>query len=180
MVSMRWLRLRAVWLLVLPFLWLARPTPLLLVAGAALGLVGLAIRAWAAGVIHKDRVLSTSGPYAFTRNPLYLGSLLLGVGTTLAGGRVLFLVAFLVFFALVYGPTMKREEEQLEEIFGERFRHYAARVPLLAPRPVPYQAPGALEGGAFSVACYRRNREWEALLGAAAGFAFLAFKMLAF
>ncbi|HZD05008.1 MAG TPA: methyltransferase, partial [Longimicrobiales bacterium] len=104
---MRWLRLRAVWLLVIPFLWLARPTPALLATGAGLAAVGLAVRAWAAGFIHKERELTTAGPYAYTRNPLYLGSFLVGIGVTVAGGRWLFVVFFLVFFVLVYGRTIR-------------------------------------------------------------------------
>lgn len=175
---MRFLRLRAVWLLVLPFLLLARPSPGLLGAGLAVAVAGLGLRAWAAGVIDKDAVLTTGGPYAFTRNPLYLGSFLLGLGACVAGGRWSFLALFLAFFLLVYGPTMKREEALLEELFGEHYRSYAARVPLLAPRLVPYR-PGATPArGVFSAARYRRNREYEALLGAVAGFAFLALKML--
>jgi protein-S-isoprenylcysteine O-methyltransferase Ste14 len=174
----RWLRLRAIWLLVVPFLWLATPTPGLLLAGIALAVVGLSIRAWAAGVIHKDRELTTSGPYAFTRNPLYLGSLLLGLGTVIAGGKWIFVLAFLGFFAVVYGRTMRHEEAVLEEAFSERYRHYAAQVPLLLPRLAPYRAPDAGGGSGFSVTRYRRNREWEALLGAVAGFAFLLLKMM--
>jgi protein-S-isoprenylcysteine O-methyltransferase Ste14 len=174
----RWLRLRAIWLLIVPFLWLAAPTPGLLLVGLALAAAGLAIRAWAAGVIHKDRELTTSGPYAFTRNPLYLGSLLLGLGTVIAGGRWIFVLAFLSFFAVVYGRTMRHEEAVLEEAFRERYRHYAAQVPLLVPRLAPYRAPDVGGEGGFSVNRYRRNREWEALLGAVAGFGFLLLKML--
>jgi protein-S-isoprenylcysteine O-methyltransferase Ste14 len=177
-LSIRWLRLRAVWLLIVPFLWLATPTPALLVAGLVLAAVGLGVRAWAAGFIQKDRVLTTTGPYAFTRNPLYLGSLLLGLGTVIAGGKWLFVAVFLAFFALVYGRTMKREEAHLEEAFNDRYRHYAERVPLLVPRLAPYRGSHPGGGAGFSVSQYRRNREWEALLGAAAGFAFLAVKML--
>jgi protein-S-isoprenylcysteine O-methyltransferase Ste14 len=140
--------------------------------------VGLGLRAWAAGVIHKDRELTTTGPYAFTRNPLYLGSLLLGVGTALAGGLWLFMAGFLAFFVLVYGTTMRREEAFLEGAFEERYRHYAERVPLLVPRLAPYRAAEPAPGSGFSVLRYRRNREWEALLGAATGFAFLTLKML--
>jgi protein-S-isoprenylcysteine O-methyltransferase Ste14 len=176
--STRWLRLRAVWLLVLPFLWLARPTPRLLLIGVALAAPGLALRAWAAGVIHKDRELTTTGPYAFTRNPLYLGSLFLGLGTVIAGGDWLLVAVFLAFFALVYGRTMKREELDLEEAFQERYRRYAREVPLLVPRLAPYRAEDAEGLSGFSVSRYRRNREWEALLGALAGFAFLTVKMI--
>jgi protein-S-isoprenylcysteine O-methyltransferase Ste14 len=160
-LSTRWVRLRAVWLLVPLFLWFARPTPLLLAVGGVLALVGLALRAWAAGFIKKDQELTTGGPYAFTRNPLYLGSLLLGIGVVLAGGSWVFAAVFLGFFVLVYGRTMKREEAQ----------------PLLAPRLPPYHAH---EGGerSFSAERYWRHREYEALLGTLAGFALLTIKLL--
>jgi protein-S-isoprenylcysteine O-methyltransferase Ste14 len=174
---MRWLRLRAVWLLVIPFLWLAHPTGWLLVAGGALGALGLAVRAWAAGLIRKDAELMTQGPYAHTRNPLYLGSLLLGLGAVVAGGRWWFVAAFLVFFIAVYGPTMKREEVLLENLFGEHYRSYAANVPLLAPKLLPYRTIAKNGDGKFSLQRYRANREFDALVGALLGFGFLAVKL---
>jgi protein-S-isoprenylcysteine O-methyltransferase Ste14 len=172
---MRRLRLRAVWLLVLPFLWFARPTPLLLGIGVAMGLLGLFIRGWAAGTIHKEKELTTTGPYAFTRNPLYVGSFFLGLGVTIAGGQWVWPALFLVFYVGVYGRTMSGEAALLTELFGDRFRHYAAHVPAFAPRLTPYRAPGPA-GGGFTFARYKRNREWEAGLGALAGFAFLVAK----
>lgn len=176
---MRWLRLRAVWVLIVPFLWLARPTPALLAAGLALAVPGLLLRAWAAGFIHKDRELTTGGPYAHTRNPLYLGSLFLGLGVTVAGGRWPFVILFLLFYGVVYGRTMRGEARLLEDLFGDAYRHYARHVPLLLPRPTPYRAPGAREGaGAFTLRRFRSNREYEAVLGTVAGFAFLAAKLL--
>ena len=174
-MNMRRLRLRAVWLLIIPFLWYARPTPLLLGIGAGLGALGLFIRGWAAGTIHKEKELTTTGPYAFTRNPLYVGSFFLGLGITLAGGQWVWPVLFLAFYGGVYGRTMKGEAALLTELFGERFRHYAAHVPAFAPRLTPYRAPG-VEGGGFTLAQYKRNREWEAGLGALAGFGFLALR----
>lgn len=176
--TLRWLRLRAVWLLVLPFLWFARPTPERLVQGALMGLVGLGLRAWAAGVIRKEAELTTAGPYAYTRNPLYLGSLLLGLGVVLAGGRWSFFALFLAFFAVVYGRTMRSEEALLEGRFGDPYRHYAGRVPLLLPRLVPYRPPDGGAGRPFSLSLYRRNREYEALLGTALGFAVLTLRMI--
>jgi protein-S-isoprenylcysteine O-methyltransferase Ste14 len=172
---MRRLRLRAVWLLVVPFLWLARPAGELLVLGGVLAVGGLVIRAWSAGTIHKERELTVTGPYAFTRNPLYLGSFLLGLGITVAGGHWAWPVVFLLFYAVVYGRTMAGEEELLTELFGDRYRDYASHVPAVIPRLTPYRPEG---GGArgFTVAQYRRNREWEAALGALAGFAFLVGK----
>jgi protein-S-isoprenylcysteine O-methyltransferase Ste14 len=172
---MRKLRLKAIWLLVIPFLWLARPTPRLLLAGGALALVGLLVRAWAAGTIHKEKELTTTGPYAYTRNPLYVGSFLLGLGVVVAGGRWVFVALFVVFYLGVYGRTMAGEAELLTDLFGDRFRDYRSKVPAFVPRLTPYRAPDG-PGRGFTLAQYRRNREWEAALGTAAGFAFLVAK----
>jgi protein-S-isoprenylcysteine O-methyltransferase Ste14 len=174
--SERWIRLRAVWLLAILFFWIARPTPTRLALGALVALAGLAVRAWAAGVIQKDTELAIAGPYAFTRNPLYLGSLLLGTGAVVAGGSWVFALVFVTFFVFVYGRTMKREEAVLEELFGDRYRRYASRVPLLAPRLPGYRSADE-PGAGFSVARYWSHREYHALLGAVAGFALLTAKL---
>jgi protein-S-isoprenylcysteine O-methyltransferase Ste14 len=179
-LTLRKLRLRAVWLLVLPFFFLARPTPRLLLLGGAIAALGTTIRAWAAGTIHKERTLTTSGPYAHTRNPLYLGSFLIGTGATIAGGRWEFTVLFLAFFVVVYGRTMRAEAELLGERFGDRHAEYARNVPFFVPRPIPWRAPvavGALAEEGFTLRQWRRNREYQALLGVAAAFAVLAAKM---
>jgi protein-S-isoprenylcysteine O-methyltransferase Ste14 len=185
-LTLRKIRLRLVWLLVLPFLWFARPTPGLLVAGGLLAAVGLAIRASAAGVIRKEKQLATSGIYAHTRNPLYLGSFFLGLGVTVAGGQWIFVVLFALFFAMVYGRTMRGEAELLEGLFGDAYRDYARNVPLLLPRPTAYRGPGAggtagarpVGGPRFSLERWRGNKEYEALMGAVAVFAFLALRMV--
>ena len=174
---MRKIRLRLVWLLILPFLWYARPTLTSLLVGAGFAAVGLWIRAWAAGFIRKDERLATGGPYAHTRNPLYLGSLFLGVGVTVAGGQWIFVVLFLAFYLGIYGQTIRGEAELLEELFGDDYRHYAERVPLLLPRVRAYRAPDAEAGSRFSGERWRGNKEYEALLGAVAAFAFLYLRM---
>jgi len=174
-MNLRRLRLRAVWLLVVPFLWLARPTPLHLAAGAPLALLGLLVRAWAAGTIRKDEELTTGGPYAYTRNPLYLGSFLLGLGITVAGGHWAWPALFLAFFAAAYGRTMASERRVLGERFGERYTEWASCVPAFLPRRPPWRGPDS-QRRAFTWARYHRNREWEAALGALAGFAFLALR----
>jgi protein-S-isoprenylcysteine O-methyltransferase Ste14 len=176
-LGMRWLRLRAVWILIVPFLWLASPTPSLLAAGAGVAVVGLGIRAWAAGHIRKERELTTRGPYAHTRNPLYLGSFFVGLGFTIAGGRWLFVILFLAFFWWIYGRTIRGEAELLERRFGDEYRRYAERVPLVVPRAALYRAEG-WEGAGFDARRWRQNREYEALAGALAGFAFLVAKMM--
>ncbi len=172
---MRQLRLRAVWLIVIPFLWLSTPTAATLVVGALLCVLGLWIRGWSAGTIHKDEELTTSGPYAFTRNPLYLGSFFIGLGVSIAGGHWIWPAVFLLFYATVYTRTMAGEARHLAELFPERYDEYAAEVPGFLPRLRPYRASTGGPGG-FRWSQYRRNREWEASLGALAAFGLLAIK----
>jgi hypothetical protein len=85
---------------------------------------------------------------------------------------------FGVFFALVYGGTIRKEARLLGELFGERYADYAKSVPIFVPRVVPYRAADAPAPGGFTLERWRRNREYEALLGVAAGFAFLTVKMI--
>ena len=177
-LDLRRLRLRAVWLLIIPFYIYASPTTILIWWGAGVSAAGLALRAWAAGSIQKDCELATTGPYAHTRNPLYLGSFILGVGVTVAGGRWVFGVAFLVFFLVVYRATVLREAAELEARFGERYRVYAAQVPSVLPRIIAHRGEGsAAPPGGFLRARYMWNREWEAALGAVAAFGVLALKL---
>ena len=183
-LDLRRFRLRAVWLLIIPFYVFAAPSANLLWWGAGMSTAGLSLRAWAAGSIRKDRELATTGPYAYTRNPLYLGSFMLGAGVTVAGGQWVFGVVFLAFFLLVYRATVLREATELETRFGESYRVYAAQVPSVLPRITRYRAEGSesSEGseppqGGFSRARYLRNREWEAALGAIGAFGLLALKL---
>lgn len=179
----RTMRLKGAWLLVIPFFWWARPTPELLLAGAVLAAGGLLVRALAAGHIHKDRQLTVTGPYAHTRNPLYLGSFLLGLGVVVAGGRLVFVVIFLAFFGWVYSRVIRQEARHLAGIFGPAYAEYVRNVPLFVPRLRPWPGPaGDGERGApasFSLERWRRNREYEALLGTVAGFVGLSLRMLA-
>lgn len=145
------------------FILLARPRPLSLAIGLPLAALGLGLRASAAGHIRKNDVLATTGPYRFTRNPLYLGSTILGLGLVIAADR--WLLALLAALALVgiYLPVIRAEEEYLRQRFGAAFEAYAARVPRLWPR-IESKA-SAPPGGGFSLALYRRHREYQALLG---------------
>lgn len=178
-LTLRQIRLRLVWLLVIPFLWFVEPTPRTLAIGGVLAIIGLLIRGWAAGFLRKEETLATTGPYAHTRNPLYLGSLFLGLGVTVAGGQWIFVVLFLAFFAWIYNATMRDEARILGELFGDQYRQFAENVPLLRPRITPYRAPGGAESqGRFTLERYRGNKEYEALLGAAVAFAYLAGRMI--
>jgi protein-S-isoprenylcysteine O-methyltransferase Ste14 len=158
----------------LAYLVFAQPTLPLLIAGSMVALVGLGIRAYAAGCLEKDRSLATDGPYAYTRNPLYLGSLFIGIGLVLAGAQWALGVAFVIFFLFVYGPVMRREERNLRQLFGQEYKEYAALTPLL----FPYRKPSRPRGKKFEWSRYRRNREYEAAMGYLIGVIFLIAKFL--
>lgn len=172
----RRVRLKGIWLLLVPFFFFADPSPITIPIGAVLACVGVAIRAWAAGCIRKDRELAVRGPYAHTRNPLYLGSLFIGVGVTVAGGSPFFVGLFLLFFFVVYRRAIESEEADLEVEFGAAYRRYRTEVPFLLPRMTPYR-PGT-PASRFSPSRYLKNREWEAALGVVAGFVFLVVKLV--
>jgi protein-S-isoprenylcysteine O-methyltransferase Ste14 len=129
--------------------------------------MGLALRAWAAGHLAKNQRLATSGPYAFTRNPLYLGTLLTALGLAAAGHSAGLAILFTTLFALVYLPAIELEEQHLTAILAG-YGAYAARVPLLLPR-----WPENLGPDGFSFALYRKNREYQAMLGWLIGAAWL-------
>jgi len=158
---------------------LSRPSWRFLVAGAGIALVGLLLRGWAAGHLEKGRRLATSGPYGYTRNPLYLGSFVLGLGFAMAAASWVLGLAFLVFFLLVYVPVMRREEEDLRRQFDGGYERYARSVPLFVPtlRRRAQHELGGSAGEKFQWKRYRKNREYEAALGYVAGLVFLAAKM---
>lgn len=179
MLSLNRIRLRATWLLAPVFLYIARPSAELIVLGVLFAVAGGLIRAWASGTIRKNKVLATGGPYAFTRNPLYLGSFLVGLGLSVAGGSVILAATFVLLFFAIYHPVMRAEERTLEERFGDRFRDYAAHVPLFLPRLRPYR-PSEPHATEFMMRRYFSHREYEFALGVAAGFLALVVKMVWF
>jgi protein-S-isoprenylcysteine O-methyltransferase Ste14 len=144
------------------YLLFAKPTPVRLAVGAMIALAGIAVRAASAGHVEKNRKLATSGPYAYTRNPLYLGSALAGLGFSIAGGRWWFLLLLAVFFAAVYLPVMRSEQAHLNLLFGDEYGTYARAVPLFWPRFTAWRAPGGRRQR-FNPGLYRYNREYEAL-----------------
>lgn len=178
-------RVGSAWLLALLFLWLARPNAALLAVGAGVATAGLALRGWAAGAIDKGAELAVHGPYAHTRNPLYLGSFVIGVGLAVSGGHWAWPLVFAGFFLVVYVPTMRREAVELTDRFGSRYLEYAAHVPGFSVRLTPYRMPaladgdpeaGPPSGSGFSWRRYMRYREWEATLGVLAMMGALAAK----
>ncbi|HEY4049532.1 MAG TPA: isoprenylcysteine carboxylmethyltransferase family protein [Acidobacteriaceae bacterium] len=153
------------------FLWRARPTSASLAYSVLLVLPGLLLRAYASGYVKKNATLTVTGPYAYTRNPLYLGSMMLAFGFAIAS-RSLWVAALLcALFAIIYVPTILSEEEFLRSRFPE-FVQYAKRVPRVFPRLTPAQIGDAGPSG-FSGALYLKHREYNSILGACAIYAAL-------
>jgi protein-S-isoprenylcysteine O-methyltransferase Ste14 len=168
----RW-RVPVGFVLAAAYLILAQPSVVLLLSGAAIMLAGLLLRAWSAGHLAKNLRLATGGPYAYTRNPLYLGSAMMGLGATVAGRSWIMGVAFAAFFALVYWPVMEREAQFLRREFPEAFEPYARQVPLFFPKWPRLPAGGEK----FQWRLYLKNREYEAAAGYVSAMLFLALKM---
>ena len=157
------------------FMLLAKPTPSALMIGAGVSVLGLAIRAWAAGHIRKNAELAISGPYAFTRNPLYLGSFLLGLGFTIASGRWLLAILFAALFLGIYFPVMRVEASTMAELFGEQFQRHKQAVPLFFPRLTPFRQDDS-KSVRFDGSLYMRYREYRAALGLAIAWGLLLAK----
>ncbi|MGH9804430.1 MAG: methyltransferase family protein [Candidatus Acidiferrales bacterium] len=149
----------------------AQPRPALLAGGAAMVAAGLAVRAWAAGHLRKEQPLTTSGPYAHVRHPLYRGTAIILAGFALACGRVWLAVLLAAYFLLVFLPVMRREERERSRLAPEGYREYAAQVPAFFPRFRGYKGPDA--AARFDFSLYLRNREWQAAAGCGAALAVL-------
>jgi protein-S-isoprenylcysteine O-methyltransferase Ste14 len=149
------------------FIVFARPTPLRLLCGVAVSAIGLLVRGLAAGYLAKNQSLATGGPYSCTRNPLYLGSALAGIGYCVAAGRWWFVALLFVFLAAVYWPVIRREEQHLRGLFPGEYAAYARAVPVLLPRPGAWPAERR-NPARFSWALYKKNHEYRA------SYAFLA------
>ncbi|MCC6861443.1 MAG: isoprenylcysteine carboxylmethyltransferase family protein [Bryobacterales bacterium] len=166
------LRVPSGFLLVAAFGWFSDPDAASLAAGLPVALCGLLLRAWAAGHLDKNRKLATGGPYACTRNPLYIGTLLVAAGLAIASRRSGLALLFGAIFVLVYLPAIQLEEQHLRKLFPE-YARYAERVPALWPRRARYPAAEK-----FQFALYMKNKEYQALAGFAAGALFLIWKAL--
>jgi protein-S-isoprenylcysteine O-methyltransferase Ste14 len=160
-------------LLAAAFAWLSKPSLFSLAMGLPISILGLLLRGWAAGHLAKDRRLAETGPYAWVRNPLYLGTLLAAAGFAVASRRILLALLFGAVFALVYLPVIEREEKYLATLFPQ-YPAYAARVPMLLPR-----FRNRLGETPFRWQLYRKNEEYQALAGFLAAVALLVWKAVA-
>jgi protein-S-isoprenylcysteine O-methyltransferase Ste14 len=155
------------------YVWFARPTRTSLIAGALVMLPGLLLRGLASGHVQKDKQLTISGPYAYTRNPLYLGSLFLAAGFAIAARSWSIVAIMVLMFALIYVPVIAGEERYLRQTFPE-YDEYARRVPRMFPRLTAYGKQQA----AYSSARYWKHREYEASIGCVVLLAILIAKLI--
>ncbi|MFZ0798362.1 MAG: isoprenylcysteine carboxylmethyltransferase family protein [Terriglobales bacterium] len=155
------------------YVWLARPTKASLITGAVVLLPGLVLRGMASGHVQKDKQLTTSGPYAYTRNPLYLGSLMLAAGFAIAARSWWIVAVMLAMFAVVYIPVIAGEERYLRQTFPD-YDDYARHVPRMLPRLTPYGS----QQSAYSSARYWKHREYQASIGCVVVLAILFLKLI--
>lgn len=157
------------------YLWLAQPAWWSIATGSVIALLGLLLRAFASGHVRKNRELTTSGPYAYTRNPLYLGSIIIAGGFALAARSVWVAIAIAAIFFTIYFPVILSEEAHLRVEFSE-FAGYSQQVPRLVPR---FSTPVTeIPAASFSRELYLKHREYNAAIGAAAMMLALAAKIL--
>ena len=162
-------------LLAVAYIWLARPTWSSIAIGAAVALAGVAIRASASGHVKKNTELTRTGPYAYTRNPLYVGSIVIAAGFAIAAMSPWVVLILVVMFVAIYVPVIRSEEAFLRSTFPD-FDEYCRQVPRLVPR-----LSRAYEGtGSFSRELYLKHREYNALIGTAAMLAALVIKLTTF
>ncbi len=164
------LRVAGGFILLVTFAWVAHPSPRSMVIGVPISFAGLALRGWAAGHLAKDRELATAGPYAYLRNPLYVGTLLVAFGIVLAARNVWLAVLFAAVFFLVYLPAVELEEQHLREIFSD-YAQYAQRVNRFWPGT---RYPGSEHQ--FTWSLYRKNEEYKASSGWLIAFAWLVWR----
>jgi protein-S-isoprenylcysteine O-methyltransferase Ste14 len=157
------------------YLWLARPTARSIVVGSAIVVLGLLLRALASGHVRKNEQLTVSGPYAYTRNPLYVGSLVLAVGFAIASRDWWIAVITVAIFFVIYFPVIRSEEEFLRMRFPE-FQEYYRDVPRIFPRLRLHWG----SSGSFSPHLYWKHREYNAAIGAAFMIAVLIVKAIWF
>ena len=159
----RW-RVRLGYPLALLVLWFARPTLRSIWLAIPVGILGLLVRALAAGHLHKQEVLTVTGPYACTRNPLYFGSAILTLATAIATRSWISAAILCGYFALFYAVVMQREEEELRQLHGPAFEEYVKSVPLFFPRLTPAKMSPESQGS-FSFEQYKKNHEFQAAIG---------------
>ncbi|MBN2199523.1 MAG: isoprenylcysteine carboxylmethyltransferase family protein [Candidatus Aminicenantes bacterium] len=169
----RW-RVRTAFFAFLFVLVLAEPTVVSIGVGILISLAGLAVRTWASGHLRKDKSLAVSGPYRYTRNPLYLGNFILGISLSVGSHSLWVGAVFAVYFLMFYPAIVHVERERMKTLFPGEYDAYRRFVPLF----FPFRRPLRGRGAPFSWKLYARNREYRALIGTAVFWAVMAVKLL--
>jgi len=156
---------------------LADPRPWSLIAGMGFTLIGLLLRAWACGHLQKEKILATTGPYRYTRNPLYMGNLLIGIGVVVGSRSWWVLGLSLAFFLLFYPVVVAEERHKMEALFPEDYAAYRREVPLFIPQPGRSASSGKVP---FNWNLYKKNKEYRAQVGALIFWLAMALKFFLF
>jgi len=165
LIQMARVRVTAGFIVAVAAFWFARPSWVSLGAGAVVGLAGEAVRCWASGHLEKGLEVTNSGPYRFSRHPLYVGSSLLGLGFAGASRQPLVVALVVLYLGVWLSVAARLEEATLRAKFGDAYDRYAGGVATPTPRR-------------FSFARARRNGELQAVLGLVAALALLAVKIV--
>jgi protein-S-isoprenylcysteine O-methyltransferase Ste14 len=170
----RW-RVRSAMLIAALSTLFAKPSKTSLILGGCISLAGLAIRAWASAHLQKEQELAVSGPYRFTRNPLYFGSFILGISFAIGANAFWPAVIFGVYFLIFYPVVILVEKERMEKYFPRQYREYKKHVPLFLPC---LKSKSEKETTPFSFHLYMRNKEFRALIGTAVFWTILLIKFV--
>jgi protein-S-isoprenylcysteine O-methyltransferase Ste14 len=172
----RW-RVRISLVFIIAAIVLADPSLWSLLAGAGLTVIGLLIRTWACGHLEKEKTLAISGPYRYTRNPLYFGSLVIGMGVVIGARSWWVFACAFVLFALFYPVAILSEKQKMEKLFPEEYSMYCKKVPLFLPK---FWALLPRQNSCFAWTVYKKNREYRALAGSAFFWLILTAKYILF
>jgi protein-S-isoprenylcysteine O-methyltransferase Ste14 len=152
----------------------AKPDLTSFLTGLGVCFLGLLIRTWSAGHLRKEKELAISGPYQYTRNPLYLGNFIIGISVAFASRSWWVLGYFAAYFLLFYPLVIKKEMKRMKVLFPGEYDEYKKKAPLFFPTWKSFSLPG---NNKFSWKLFRKNKEWRALIGAFLFWVILALKM---
>ncbi len=172
-IAYRW-RVRAGSIGLILAIIFARPDLTSFFTGLGVCFLGLLIRTWSAGHLRKEKKLAISGPYQYTRNPLYLGNFVIGISVAFASRSWWVLGYFAAYFLLFYPLAIKREMKRMQELFPDEYDEYKKKAPLFFPT---WKSFSFLGENKFNLTLFRKNKEWRALIGAFLFWVILALKM---
>jgi protein-S-isoprenylcysteine O-methyltransferase Ste14 len=144
-------------LCLISLLYLAEPSPVSVAVGFFFIIAGMFFRAWASGYIDKDKELATNGPFSLTRNPLYFGNFILGLGIAIAGNNGYSYAIFFGFYLLFFPFLMVLEHQRLKKQFGKKYEEYARKSHSFFPKIK------RIKKGEYNISYYMKNKEYRVL-----------------